>query len=123
MKLLPSQRDFADVFLLNTHSEERGEITFFLPLELMIGAANGRKGRRDTGAIVRAIETETARASLLPGRIVRETPPRIWFQGTGGDHFVLSPYIPFLQLDMGGRSEEAKKKTVFLLHFPYTRKE
>jgi hypothetical protein len=31
------------------HSEERGEITFFLPLVLMIGAANGRKRRRDDG--------------------------------------------------------------------------
>jgi hypothetical protein len=86
MKLLPSPRDIADVFLPNTHSGERGEITFFLPLVLMTGAANGRKRRRETGAIVRAMETETVRASLLPGHIVRETPPRIWSRGAGVDH-------------------------------------
>jgi hypothetical protein len=49
MKLLHSPRDFVDVSLPNMHSEERGEITFFLPLVLMIGAANGRKRRRDDG--------------------------------------------------------------------------
>jgi hypothetical protein len=86
MKLLPSPRDFVDVFLLNTHSEERGEITFFLSLVLMIGAANGRKRRREMEVIVRAIEPETVRASLLPEHSVRETSPRIRFQGTGVDH-------------------------------------
>ncbi|HEY6072399.1 MAG TPA: hypothetical protein VIV15_03170 [Anaerolineales bacterium] len=48
-KLLHSSKDFADVFLPNTHSEDRMEITSFPTLLLMIGAENGRERRRERG--------------------------------------------------------------------------
>ena len=49
MKWLHSSRDSADVFPPNTHSGDRGEITSFPSLLLMIGAANGRKRRGEHG--------------------------------------------------------------------------
>src|SRR4030066_2224761 len=49
VKSLRSPRDSADVFLPNTHSEDRGEIAAFTSLLLMIGAANGRKRRGKHG--------------------------------------------------------------------------
>ena len=49
VKWLHSPRDSADVFLPNTHSEDRGEITSFPSLLQMIGAENGRERRGEHG--------------------------------------------------------------------------
>jgi hypothetical protein len=48
-KSLIYPRDSADVFLPNTQSEERGEITSFLMLMMVIGVGNGRERRDDKG--------------------------------------------------------------------------
>lgn len=50
-KLLHSSRDSANVFLPNTHSEDRMEISSFPTLLLMIGAENGRERRREEWGI------------------------------------------------------------------------
>jgi hypothetical protein len=64
MKLLLYPRGYADVFLPNTHPGDRGGITIFLLLVMMIGAENGRKRKRGKWALVRV---QTIRLIELDG--------------------------------------------------------